>query len=213
MSYRRPASRNLWALTVLCLLWKGSMHPYEIQRLMHERRKDELFDLRRGSLYHAIEQLQRGGLIEVVETSREGRRPERTIYRLTEQGRQETVAWLSELLAQPTREPSQFLAAVGNVARLTPAVVLEALQARAHSLQAELTGMDAHLQRQVPRLDRVLVLEAEYARAMMQAELAWVRCVIDDLRSGRLAWDYSEIARKYDDRTESVPQVDGSAAS
>src|SRR6266700_3691399 len=112
--------RNLWALTVLCLLRERPMHPYEMQRLIRQRHKDAFLDLKRGSLYHAIERLQRAGLIDPVETSREGRRPERTIYRLTDLGEREVLDWLRELLAQPARETSQFVAAVSFLAQLTP---------------------------------------------------------------------------------------------
>src|SRR6516162_10501112 len=112
MSQRSPDYRNLWSLTVLCLLYTRPMHPYEMQRLIREWHKDEFLDLKRGSLYHAIDRLRRAGLIDPVETSREGRRPERTVYRLTEQGQRETLVWLRELLARPVREPGQFFAAL-----------------------------------------------------------------------------------------------------
>jgi hypothetical protein len=32
------------------------------------------------------------------------------------------------------------------------------------------------------------LLETEYQRATLEAELEWVRAVVDDLRTGRLAW-------------------------
>ena len=60
---------------MLCLLREGAMHPYELQRLIRQRKKDEFLDLERGSLYHSIERLHRAGLIAPVETTREGRRP------------------------------------------------------------------------------------------------------------------------------------------
>src|SRR5262249_15539953 len=112
MREKAPRYRNLWSLTVLCLLRVRPMHPYEIQRLIREWHKDEFLDLKRGSLYQAIEQLRRAGLIDPVETSREGRRPERTVYRLTERGEKEVLDWLRELLAKPVREATQFFAAL-----------------------------------------------------------------------------------------------------
>ena len=51
---RSPASRTLWSLAVLAMLRERSMHPYEMQRVMHQRHTDELLSLKRGSLYHAI---------------------------------------------------------------------------------------------------------------------------------------------------------------
>ena len=195
MSYRRPAARNLWALTVLCLLRERPMHPYELQRLIHQRHKDDLLDLRRGSLYHAVAQLQRGGLIEPVETSREGRRPERTVYRLTQRGEDELALWLHELLAKRVHEPSQFLAAIGNISRLTPAEALEALDSRLLELETALAGMAEGFRTLSTRVERVVLLELEYTRAQQQAEMQWVRSLVDDLRQGRLTWDFAELTR------------------
>src|SRR5438552_2679817 len=115
---RARARRTLWALAVLGLLREAPMHPYEMQRQMHLRYTDELLALKRGSLYHAIHQLERDGLIEPVETSREGRRPERTIFRITPDGDDELVGWLRDLLAEPVREPSQFTAALAHLSHL-----------------------------------------------------------------------------------------------
>jgi DNA-binding PadR family transcriptional regulator len=180
--------RNLWALTVLCLLRQRPMHPYEMQRLIRQCHKDEFLDLKRGSLYHAIERLQRAGLIDVVETSREGRRPERTVYQLTEAGELEVLNWLRELLAKPVSEPSQFLAALSFLPHLSTEDALDQLHERASRLEMAIIGLDAVLQKLVPRIGRAVLVEVEYARAMKQAELEWVRSLSEDLRAGRLTW-------------------------
>ncbi len=186
---RNPADyRNLWALTVLCLLRQGPMHPYEMQRLIRERKKDVFLDLKRGSLYHAIARLERAGLIEAVATTREGRRPERTVYRLTGDGNRDLLTWLRELLAQPVHEPSQFFAAVSFLPHLEPKDVAEQLTARAARLEAEIAGLDAALRELVPRIGRLVMVETEYLRAMRQAELTWVKALLKDIRAGKLAW-------------------------
>ncbi len=189
MTQSHVSYRNLWALTVLCLLRERPMHPYEMQRLIRERHKDQFLDLKRGSLYHAIERLHQAGLIEVVETSREGRRPERTIYRLTETGEREVLDWLRELLAKPVCEPSQFVAALSFLPHLNAEDALDQLHTRASRLELAIVGINAILEKLVPRIGRVVLVEVEYVRAMQQAELEWVRSVIDDIRAGRLAWD------------------------
>jgi DNA-binding PadR family transcriptional regulator len=188
MSDRGTDRASLWALTVLCLLREAPMHPYEMQRLIRQRKKDDFLDLKRGSLYNNIARLQRAGLIEPVETNREGRRPERTIYRLTSEGERELIAWLRELLARPTKGSSQFVAAMSFLGHLRPKDVIEQLSGRASLLEAEIKSLDMALKELIPRLGRLLVLEAEYERAMKQAELTWVRCLIDDLRRGDLRW-------------------------
>src|SRR5947209_11951103 len=103
MGHSPAGYRNLWALTVLSLLRLRPMHPYELQRFIRDWKKDAFLDLKRGSLYHAIGRLERAGLIAVVETTREGKRPERTVYRITDAGEGELSAWLRELLANPAR--------------------------------------------------------------------------------------------------------------
>src|SRR5262249_7257409 len=157
---------NLWSLTVLCLLRTRPMHPYELQRLIREWHKDEFLDLKRGSLYHAIDRLRKGGLIDPVETTREGRRPERTVYRLTEQGERAVLGWLREMLARPARETSQFFAALSFLPALHPDVVLEQLGQRVALLQAEIAGLDAVLATMVPQIGRLVLVEVEYRRAM-----------------------------------------------
>src|ERR1700716_1682847 len=97
----RQHVRPLGSLAVMGLLRERDMHPYEMQRQMHIRHTDELLGLKRGSLYHAINQLQRDGLIESIETSREGRWPERTVYRLTSDGEEELLVWLRDLISTP----------------------------------------------------------------------------------------------------------------
>ncbi len=188
MSDQRTAYRNLWALTVLCLLREAPMHPYEMQRLIRERKKDDFLDLKRGSLYNSIARLERAGLIEPVQTTREGRRPERTVYRLTNDGEHELIAWLRELLAKPTRGSIQFVAAISFLGHLPPKNALEQLGRRASILKAETEGLRRRLEELQPKLGRLLMLEAEYEQAMKEAELVWVQSLIDDLQSGDLTW-------------------------
>src|SRR5215471_5841160 len=187
---RRP---NLWALTVLCLLRVRPMHPYEMQRLIREWHKDVYLDLKRGSLYHAIERLRRDNWIEAQETGRQGRRPERTVYRLTDSGAHSTLDWLCELLAKPLREPTQFFAALSFLPHLSPETVLDRLGERVGLLEAEVAQLTEVLRMMVPRIGRLVLVEVEYARAMRQAEAAWVKSLMDDLRTGALHWDPERI--------------------
>ncbi len=191
---RRPRrGRTLWALAVLSLLRERDMHPYEMQRQMHIRHTDDLLGLKRGSLYHAINQLQRDGLIESIKTSRAGRWPERTVYRITVDGDEELVVWLRDLISTPVREPSQFTAALAHVVHLAPHDALQQLQMRAVNLAATTAALHAVEHGVGELVGRPAVLEVEYARALLEAELTWLNAVIDDLRLGRLSWDVDKI--------------------
>ena len=183
------------ALAILNLLHERPMHPYEMRRLMQERAHDAVINLNVGSLYSTIARLASAGLIEALRTSREGRRPERTVYTITTAGREELLGWLRELLARPAHEYPWFGAALAFLAALPPDDVLDLLTQRATLLETELGAAQgaasAMTQRGVPRLFGV---EDEYAQAMRRAELAWVRQVVDDIQGGRLTWPPEALA-------------------
>ena len=77
---------------------------------MRARHHDEFIRLNFGTLYHTVDVLERKGWIVSVEREKEGRRPERTIYKLTDLGREVLGRALGELLRKPMREYPQFVA-------------------------------------------------------------------------------------------------------
>src|SRR4051812_41105258 len=102
---------NPLALAVLTCLEERPMHPYEIAQTLKSRAKDDNIRLNFGSLYGVVASLTKRELIEVAETSRDGRRPERTTYAITPNGRIEMAHWLTDLVAVPVKEYLQFEAA------------------------------------------------------------------------------------------------------
>ena len=197
-------SRDPLALTILALLAEQPRHPYEIQRLIRERKKDFARSTQR-TLYHTIDRLVKAGLIQPVEISREGNRPERTVYQLTDEGQDSFVQWLGELLAQPLPEFPLFTVAVSFLAYLPQETALQALQARTVELEGDLAGIEARLQGLGQSLHRLLLLELEYVRALRQGELAWVRTLMQDMREGKLTWD-AEALRGHPERLFIAPE-------
>ena len=167
---------NPLALAVLACLAEQPMHPYEMATTMRERGKHESIKLNYGSLYTVVESLQKHGLIAARETVREGRRPERTVYEITEAGRLTFTAWLSELIGTPTKEYTSFEAGLTLLGGLPPDQVVALLGQRTALLGAEISRVRAMLEfaaeKEVPRL---FLVEAEYRIALLEAELEWVR--------------------------------------
>src|SRR5260370_12075209 len=89
---------------------------------MRGRVKDQRYNLNYGSLISVVEALQQHGLIVAQETERPGRRPERTVYRLTDAGRMELIDWLSELISTPVKEYTWFEAGAPLTPLLPPTV-------------------------------------------------------------------------------------------
>ena len=173
------------------------MHPYEMRRLIRHRAKDEHIDLKPGSLYRTIEQLERSGMVEQSERSREGRFPERTVYCISERGRDELEEWLREMLSSLQKDLPQVLAALTFLPTLTPQDVLSQLEKRVVRLEMAIAASDAARSGMDGRLPRLFFLEEEYAAAMRRAELDHVRGLVADLRSGALTWDRDDLLRRW----------------
>jgi DNA-binding PadR family transcriptional regulator len=172
------------------------MHPYEMQRLLRERHKDELLTLKKGSLYHAINRLARAGLIEAVSTERKGRRPERTTYGLTPEGAKELGESLRAMVAIPRREASEFFAGLSFLVYLEPADAAAQLEERTRRLEQEIDELTDAKKRLVTRVKRINLLEEEYLLAMRRAELRWLRGLVEELRAREFTWNLEEILKE-----------------
>jgi len=181
----RRRVNNPLALAVLACLFERHMHPYEMATTMRERGKDQSIKLNYGSLYTVVEALLQHGLIVAQETEREGRRPERTVYRLTDAGRMELIDWVSELLSTPLKEFTRFEAGLSLAGVLPPEDVVALLTQRCRALELEIAQMRSGLQFvQQQGLARLFVIESEYLLAMREAELAWTRRLAEEIASG-----------------------------
>ena len=180
---------------MLALLHYQPLHPYGIQRLIKQWGKDQVVNVeQRTSLYRTIERLLAAGLIAVRETGRDPRYPERTVYEVTEAGRQTARRWLEEMLAEPRQEYPEFPAALSHVLMLEPAELIEVLERRAQRLAGMLAALDANTAAEAGRgLPRIAMLENEYQRAVLAAEARWVTETVSQLRSGQLTWSPDEL--------------------
>jgi DNA-binding PadR family transcriptional regulator len=184
------------ALAVLSMLVPGPLHPYGIQRLLKHWGKDEVINVgQRANLYKTINRLHEAGLIAVRKTERDQQYPERTVYELTDEGRRTAPEWLAEMLATVRSEFPQFPAALSFAMGLPPEQVREALERRAAVLRESLAGIEQVLERYSGTLPRVTLLDDEYRRAVIAAELAWIDGVVEDLRTGALTWSEEELTR------------------
>src|SRR4051795_3178708 len=139
---RRRVSNPL-ALAVLSCLSERPMHPYEISTTLRTRGKEDSIKLNYGSLYAVVESLQKHGLIAARETTREGKRPERTVYEITDAGLEEFEDWLAELLSTPVREFTSLEAGLSLMPSLSPEEVVRNLELRSDRLRIELGALEA----------------------------------------------------------------------
>jgi DNA-binding PadR family transcriptional regulator len=185
---------NLLALAVLAALFEGPMHPYEIAAAMKRRGKEKSFKLRYGSLYTVIDQLLARDLIAAVETERPGKRPERTIYKLTIDGLDELRDWMRDLVRGPATDYPQFEAALGLLAVLPPDEAVQLLYTRAQRLGVAVSqierqlaalaaenlaviaeGAQRHPSLASGKFPALFFVESEYRLAMLKAEITFIK--------------------------------------
>ena len=178
---------NPLALAVLVSLYERPMHPYEVAQTLRQRAKHESVRLNYGSLYSVVESLEKRGLIRARETIREGKRPERTIYEITDTGAEEMVDWMTELISVPAKEYPRFMAGLSFLPSLAPDDALNALRTRADALAYTLASIRGGMKaaREVG-LPRIFELEGEYEEQQLEAELHFVNALVKEIASGDL---------------------------
>ena len=181
---KRRKVGNLLALAVLSAVVERPMHPYEMATVLRERGKDQDMTIKWGSLYTVVRNLEKHGLIEAVESTRQGARPERTIYRITGAGRAELEDWVRELVAVPERERPRFEAGLSLLAALPPDEATALLRQRLDRLEPEITGQREALAQHSRDVPRLFLVEVEYDLAVREAEATWIRALLDELGSG-----------------------------
>jgi len=203
--------RSPLALAVLVLLYEAPMHVYGMQQLIKKRGEAEVINVTQpNSLYQTIARLERSGLLVAGSVGRDSKRPERTIYELTDAGKTTLVQWTREMLSAPSREFPEFPAAISVLPVLTPKDALTQLERRIAVLEPEIARLHARIAAS-HFLPRLFQLEVELLHAQAAAELRWVQGVADDLRAGRLTWSKAwlkkavkELAQQHCDESEGV---------
>ncbi|MFF1574249.1 PadR family transcriptional regulator [Leifsonia sp. NPDC058292] len=186
-----PPTTSLTPLSIaaLALLMERPMHPYEMYQLLVQRSEDRIVKVRPGSLYHTVDRLAAQGLVRAVGTEREGNRPERTTYEVTDHGSLLLGERVTEMLATPINEYPEFPLALGEAHNLPVETVIQLLRNRVSQLRADLAFMDQRIaDLEAKQLPRKYWINVQYSRALREVETTWLESLIDDLVSGDLSW-------------------------
>jgi DNA-binding PadR family transcriptional regulator len=180
---------NLLALAVLSYLTQRPMHPYELGRTLREHDDARSIKYNHGSLYMVVGQLAKAGFIVELETTRDGARPERTVYALTDAGRRELRDWLRELVEEPQHEYPQFVAALSLIAALPPGEVVELLARRRGRLATQRAEIRQLIDRTVAAgVHPLFLVEEDYRLALLDAESSFVERFIDQITHPETGW-------------------------
>lgn len=185
MAKRRKVA-NMLALAVLSTLMTRPMHPYEIASVIRARGKDGDMEVKWGSLYRVVQNLEKFGFVHAVQSERKGGRPERTIYRITDAGRAELADWVRELVEVPEREPLRFKAGLSLLGVLPPDEAIDLLRRRVRALDEQLATAEAELAELAGHVPRMFLIEDEYELAIRRTEVDWARGLLREITEGTM---------------------------
>lgn len=92
-------------IVLLGLLQEKSYHPYEMKKTIIENKWDHLFPVTDGNIYHAIRKLEKNDWVESVKEEQVNNRPNRTVYRITDEGRVQLSIEIQLVFEQRLKEP------------------------------------------------------------------------------------------------------------
>lgn len=179
------------ALTALAFVGERPMHPYEMYQLARQRKDDRLVKLRPGTLYHAIGRLVTDGFVRALPAEREGNRPERTRYEITEAGRAVLRADIASLLGRFTLEYPVFPFALSEAHNLPSEEVVVHLERRLSAVREVVADLVESIERlTAAELPWAYWAHVEYLHTIHCAEAEWLERTISAVSGG--AFDLPE---------------------
>jgi DNA-binding PadR family transcriptional regulator len=121
-------------LLILGVLHRGDFHPYEIKRRLENAMVECYIDVDVGTLYYAIRQLEKEGLIAAVSRERVARGGMRTVYRITPQGKAEFQTLLHRQFEEEGPVPQTLYGALLFLHLSDPAAVEDLIRLRIERL-------------------------------------------------------------------------------
>lgn len=204
-----PSSALSTRIALLALLALRPMHGYELRQVMEERHMHRWADVQYGSIYRGLQQLGREGFVEEAGAHREGNRPPRTIYQITEEGLQELKALLRQAWTQPALASEPVDIALSFFVFLPVEEIIGLLEQRIQQLDlmhdmieegvqrvTEHVGriergevnpplMPSEFGRFKPRRIRAMIADQfDHRRRLLTAEREWTQHLLERFKSG-----------------------------
>ncbi|GMK48175.1 PadR family transcriptional regulator [Paenibacillus glycanilyticus] len=186
-------------LLILGLLMERDRHPYDIRQTIKQRNWNESFRLRDGSLYYAVDQLRDHGLIETAEIVAVpgDNRPDKTIYRITETGKEAFHKLLYEQLSQVSYPQHPAFLALPFIRHGDQSRIEQLLQKQLAACEERIKRMEAVLEIKGTFLPTGSQMMINGIKKFGEAEKEWLLELLEMARSGSLlqgpSWTLEQI--------------------
>ncbi|MFQ6394922.1 PadR family transcriptional regulator [Nocardia sp. KC 131] len=169
------------------------VHGYDVRRELLSWHADEWANVKPGSVYGALNTLQRDGLIAVEGVGQEGARPERTTYRMTTEGEKSFRDMLREAIWTSEQPKNPYYAAVALMPYLPKDEVVAAMRGRILKYESDLVFLEREEHRIVDGTGDPTEFEPYHVADAMRlaadhvrADLTWSRKTLERIESGQL---------------------------
>ena len=154
---------------------RGPMHGHQIRRTAELTNAEVWGGITGGALYAELRKLGGEGLIEPIREEQVGRRPARTVYQITEEGRLELVVQRDAALEVVFGSADPLSVVLLFAAGTDPAELSERLAARRRRIEGQLEAMAAERERLTGQGVLPPLAAAAFRRGELRlgAELRW----------------------------------------
>jgi len=171
---------------ILGVLHRGDFHPYEIKRRLENAMVECYIDIDVGTLYYAIRQLEKEGLIAALSQERVARGGVRTVYRITPAGRAEFRQSLHKQFEEDGPVSQTLYGALLFLHLCDPALVGNLVRrkiARLDELIAKLGPIRDELRPAISTGGEHLLRHLELQRRL---DRDWLKGLLADIEAGRV---------------------------
>ena len=161
-------------LLLLGVLLGGKMHGYRLNEYVTHA-MGLYTDLKKPTAYYELEKLEKDGYVQ-HQLEREGKRPERRVYQITEKGRAHFLDLLRRHLSGFTRTYYGDDIGIVFMDQLPPAEAYQLLAEKREKVQAVLKQFQEH-----PDHGGSWHYVVRHNIAHLEADLAWLNSVLDEL--------------------------------
>jgi DNA-binding PadR family transcriptional regulator len=169
-------------LLILGVLHRGDFHPYEIKRRLETAMVECYIDIDVGTLYYAVRQLEKKGLISATAEERVARGGVRTIYRITAEGRAEFRRGLHAQLEREGTPSNTLYGALLFLHLADRSFVEDALQRRIERLDELIEKLKPMADQLAPVLSTGGAHLLQHIDQQRRLDRAWTKALLKDIR-------------------------------
>jgi DNA-binding PadR family transcriptional regulator len=173
-------------LLILGVLHRGNFHPYEIKRRLTAAMVECYSDVDVGTLYYAIRQLEKEGLITAVSHERVTRGGMRTIYKISKTGRTEFRSLLHQQFESDGPVSQTLYGALLFLHLCDLATVEEIIRKRIEKLETAIAKLEPIRKAMQPVLStggEYLLRHLDKARRL---DRDWLKALLADIQAGHV---------------------------